>query len=87
MAQVTHAELLQRALELPVDDRLALVTELLESVEGPEDPERAGAWAAELDRKPEKLSTSNSASSSAGNPASTMACAQSRVLGIALRAR
>lgn len=51
MVQVTHTELLQRALELPADDRLALATELLESVEGPEDPAWASAWAAELDRR------------------------------------
>jgi putative addiction module component (TIGR02574 family) len=51
MAQATPAELLERALELPEDERLALATELLESVEGPEDPEWAAAWAAELDRR------------------------------------
>lgn len=51
MAQATPAELLQHALQLPEDDRLALATELLESVEGPDDPEWAGAWAAELDRR------------------------------------
>jgi putative addiction module component (TIGR02574 family) len=55
MAQATHAELLQRALELPADDRLALASELLESVEGPEDPEWAAAWAAELDRRVREL--------------------------------
>ncbi|HYO96798.1 MAG TPA: addiction module protein [Polyangiaceae bacterium] len=36
MAQATPAELLQHALNRPVDDRLALAAELLESVEGPE---------------------------------------------------
>ncbi len=51
MAQATPAELLQHALQLPEDDRLALATELLESVEGPEDPEWTAAWAAELDRR------------------------------------
>jgi putative addiction module component (TIGR02574 family) len=51
MAQATHAELLERALELPAGDRLALATELLESVEGPEDREWNAAWAAELDRR------------------------------------
>lgn len=51
MAQATPAELLQHALQLPEDDRLALATELLESVEGPDDPEWAAAWAAELDRR------------------------------------
>jgi putative addiction module component (TIGR02574 family) len=55
MAQATHAELLERALELPADDRLALATELLESVEGPEDPEWAAAWSAELDRRVREL--------------------------------
>ena len=55
MAQATPAELLQRALELPADERLALASELLESVEGPEDPEWAAAWAAELDRRVKEL--------------------------------
>jgi putative addiction module component (TIGR02574 family) len=55
MAQATPAELLQQALELPTDDRLALAAELLESVEGPEDPEWAEAWAAELDRRVKEL--------------------------------
>jgi putative addiction module component (TIGR02574 family) len=55
MAQVTQAELLERALELPVGDRLALATELLESVEGPEDAEWTAAWAAELDRRVREL--------------------------------
>jgi putative addiction module component (TIGR02574 family) len=55
MAHATPAELLQQALELPVDDRLALAAELLESVEGPEDPEWAEAWAAELDRRVKEL--------------------------------
>lgn len=55
MAQATPAELLQHALQLPEDDRLALATELLESVEGPEDPEWAAAWAAELDRRVQEL--------------------------------
>ncbi len=51
MAQATPSEVLQHALQLPADDRLALATELLESVEGREDPEWATAWAAELDRR------------------------------------
>jgi len=55
MAQATPAELLQCALQLPADDRLALATELLESVEGPEDPEWTAAWAAELDRRVREL--------------------------------
>jgi putative addiction module component (TIGR02574 family) len=55
MAQATPAELLQHALQLAPDDRLALASELLESVEGPEEPEWAEAWAAELDRRVREL--------------------------------
>ena len=55
MTQATPAELLQHALQLPADDRLALATELLESVEGPENPEWAAAWAAELNRRVREL--------------------------------
>lgn len=55
MAQATPAELLQHALQLSEDDRLALATDLLDSVEGPEDPEWAEAWAAELDRRVREL--------------------------------
>jgi putative addiction module component (TIGR02574 family) len=55
MAHAEPSELLQRALKLPADDRLALATEILESVEGPEDPELAAAWAAELDRRVREL--------------------------------
>jgi|WetSurMetagenome_2_1015567.scaffolds.fasta_scaffold943529_2 putative addiction module component (TIGR02574 family) len=51
MAQASQSELLQRALQLPADDRLALATEILESVEGPEAPGWTAAWAAELDRR------------------------------------
>jgi len=39
------------ALALPAEDRLALAAELIDSVEGPEDPEWAAAWSAELDRR------------------------------------
>lgn len=39
------------ALGLPEDDRLALATELIDSVEGPEDPDWSRAWAAELRRR------------------------------------
>ena len=55
MTQASPAELLQRALQLPADDRLALATEILESVEGPEDPKWAAAWATELDRRVREL--------------------------------
>ena len=55
MAQASASELLQRALQLPADDRLALATEILESVEGLEDPQWAAAWATELDRRVREL--------------------------------
>jgi putative addiction module component (TIGR02574 family) len=55
MAQSSPAELLEHALKLPASDRLALATELLDSVEGPEDPEWAAAWAEELDRRVKEL--------------------------------
>ena len=55
MAQSNANDLLQRALELPADERLALASELLESVEGPENSEWAAAWAAELDRRVREL--------------------------------
>jgi putative addiction module component (TIGR02574 family) len=51
MGRSNAAELLQRALELPADDRLAMATELLNSVEGPEDEDWSEAWAQELDRR------------------------------------
>jgi putative addiction module component (TIGR02574 family) len=44
-----------RALQLPADDRLALATDILESVEGPEDPKWVTAWAVELDRRVREL--------------------------------
>jgi hypothetical protein len=43
MTQSSPAELLEHALILPPSDRLALATELLDSVEGPVDPEWAAA--------------------------------------------
>jgi putative addiction module component (TIGR02574 family) len=49
------SELLQCALRLPADDRLALATEILDSVEGHEDPKWAASWAAELDRRVTEL--------------------------------
>ncbi|MBI3207019.1 MAG: addiction module protein [Myxococcales bacterium] len=55
MAQPNANELLERALQLPADERLALATELLDSVEGREDPAWSAAWAAELDRRVKAL--------------------------------
>jgi putative addiction module component (TIGR02574 family) len=51
MAQSPPDELLRRALALPPDERMALATELLNSVEEPEDERWTKAWLAELDRR------------------------------------
>lgn len=51
MAQTDATDLLRRALELPTKERLGLATELLNSVEGPEDGEWSAAWLEELDRR------------------------------------
>lgn len=40
-----------QALALDPADRLALANRLIDSVEGPEDPEWSAAWSAELDRR------------------------------------
>jgi putative addiction module component (TIGR02574 family) len=55
MADVETAELLAKAMQLPAGERLAIATELLDSVEGAEDPEWTAAWAAELDRRVKSL--------------------------------
>ena len=39
------------ALALPEQDRLALATELIDSVEGAEDTDWAAAWSVELDHR------------------------------------
>ena len=39
------------ALALPEDERLALASELIDSVEGSEDPVWSASWSAELDRR------------------------------------
>jgi putative addiction module component (TIGR02574 family) len=44
-------KLANEALRLPEEERLALATELIDSVEEPEDPEWIKAWAIELDRR------------------------------------
>jgi putative addiction module component (TIGR02574 family) len=51
MASSDPAELAQQAMALPVAARLALAAQLLDSVEGPEDPDWEAAWAVELDRR------------------------------------
>jgi len=50
MSRSVHALALQ-ALELEPGDRLQLAAELIDSVEGPEDPEWAAAWSEELRRR------------------------------------
>lgn len=50
MSRRFHA-LTTEALELDPADRLRLAAELIDSVEGPEDPGWAAAWSAELDRR------------------------------------
>lgn len=55
MSQASRSDLLLGALQLPAGDRLALATEILESVEGPEDPSWTAAWATELDRRVREL--------------------------------
>jgi hypothetical protein len=47
----TARDLVARALDLPQEDRLALATELINSVEGPNDPEWEQAWLEELERR------------------------------------
>jgi putative addiction module component (TIGR02574 family) len=44
-------DLLAEALNLTAAERLSLATELLDSVEGVEDPAWEAAWLAELDRR------------------------------------
>ena len=51
MARAGASELLEQALSLPTEERLALATELLNSVEGREDQEWGEAWVKELDRR------------------------------------
>jgi putative addiction module component (TIGR02574 family) len=45
------SDVLQQAMDLPTEDRLAVATELLNSVEGPEDPGWADVWREELKRR------------------------------------
>jgi putative addiction module component (TIGR02574 family) len=51
MSQSHPDELLRRALALPPDKRLALATELLNSVEERQDERWEREWLAELDRR------------------------------------
>jgi putative addiction module component (TIGR02574 family) len=51
MSEHPRPGILEEALRLPADERLALATELLNSVEGSGDSEWDAAWLAELDRR------------------------------------
>ncbi|MCA8953594.1 MAG: addiction module protein [Planctomycetes bacterium] len=48
-------ELLRRAMELPPEARAALAESLLESLEGPTDPDAETAWAIEIKRRLSEL--------------------------------
>jgi putative addiction module component (TIGR02574 family) len=48
--------ILADALRLPAQERLALAAELIDSVEGTDDPEWGQAWLAELDRRAQEVS-------------------------------
>ncbi len=50
-------QLLQDALALSEDDRLALASEIIASVDGPRDADWEGAWLAELDRRTQAAAT------------------------------
>ena len=50
MSQIAR-EIAARALQPPEEDRLALASELIDSVEDPVDPEWERAWADDLSRR------------------------------------
>jgi putative addiction module component (TIGR02574 family) len=47
----TVEDLIREAAELPEQDRAALAGLLIESLEGPPDPDVDAAWAAEIERR------------------------------------
>jgi putative addiction module component (TIGR02574 family) len=51
MSQHPPPSIREHALKLPAQDRLALAAELLDSVEGADDPDWDAAWLVELDRR------------------------------------
>ena len=55
MSEHPPPALLADALRLPAQDRLALAAELIDSVEGTDDPEWDQAWLAELDRRAQEV--------------------------------
>jgi putative addiction module component (TIGR02574 family) len=50
-------KLLHQALALPEDERLALASEIIASVDGPEDAGWEAAWLGELDKRVEAART------------------------------
>jgi putative addiction module component (TIGR02574 family) len=66
-------QLLDEALSLPEDERAALATELLASLDGPADAGWEASWLAEIDRRV-------SAARQRGIPASEWADVRSRIL-------
>ena len=66
-------ELLEAASALPEDERLALASELIASVDGPPDGNWESAWLAELDRRVE-------AARDKGEPAPEWSEVRARVL-------
>lgn len=55
MSEHPRRGILAEALRLPPQDRLALATELFNSVEGSGDSEWDTAWLAELDRRAQEI--------------------------------
>jgi putative addiction module component (TIGR02574 family) len=54
MSDRPRPRIVEEALRLPADERLALATALLNSVEGADDDNWDQAWLAELDRRAEE---------------------------------
>jgi putative addiction module component (TIGR02574 family) len=50
-------KLLEDVLALPEDERLALASEIIASVDGPRDSDWAATWLAELDRRVDAAKT------------------------------
>lgn len=69
-------KLLHQALALPEDERLALASEIIASVDGPEDAGWDAAWLGELDKRVE-------AARSRGQSGAEWTDARARILSIA----
>lgn len=54
MSDKAH-EVLTQALELPLDERAAVAAELLASLDGEPAPQVAAAWAAEIERRAQRM--------------------------------